>query len=1398
MAVENEEVKYSFEGDVGSLRGAVTQAIGLLDKYSGAIKRTASSADFSASKSSINAFSSAVRSTISSTNALVKALNSLDASGLQQMAQYSSALASAGDTLSTVFEFLDQGAITTSGDFKDLTTFLRDAKDTIGDLAGRASGLATNFQPLSTLAEQSGTAVQRQSSMVVEAFNQDTEAAKRYVNQVMAQDAASVVEAQANRVVKSAKDSAAAFIEASTASAKAKANLQFGEGLSSMVGKIEEFRGKLTMLGSVIADKFSGISSAASDKLLPVTQILAAVSQAFRRAGDGADDAEDSVEAEGDAEEEAGKKTDKNTKAHSSLSGVMSTLQSATSKLKAKFDNLKSSMSKLEGISKKVGTALLSIANIQLGNVLADAAKSAIDFVESENLFNVAMGKSVDTAQAYIDRMSEIYGMDPKSLMDSAGVFYLMTDAINAPAAASEKMALSLTKAANDIASLYNVDVAQVTDNLQSGMQGMSKAVRKYGFDIRATTLQQTAYNYGLTQNVQNMSEANRQALRYITMMEQMRKSTQQLGQDVNGNTIIMGDFANTIESPANQLRIFKEQIAQLGRAIGNFLVAPLAKVIAYINGFVMAIRVAINFLSSLLGVLDIFGSYGTSKAAEDTADAVEGIGDAAGGAAKDMAKLLAPFDELNILQENQDSGGGGGGGSMDELLDPALLKAIEDMELQLENIEMKANRVRDALLNAFGFTYNADGEIIWSKDLFKKSLEKMFPEWTDTIEDAFSNWNLASVGQIAGVVVSGSLGKFADFISWDNIGSKVQEVVTKFTTILNAFFSTINGEDIGRSVGETINTISQTAASFFNQTDWDTIGVKLGDAITALFDSIDWEVLGKNLVNGPVRLLKILGNAFSTADWALVSQSLVTGITTAINTLLTTITTYGPTIIEGAFSIVTNLMLGFAQALPGLITNFVGMIQTLAISILEQLPLFVSAAIELVGSLGIGLVQALPTLVDTVVEIIMSVLHTLLASIPQLIDTVISIVDALLDNLPDIILTIVDGIGQIIGGVLAAIIAAIPDLIRAGIQLLTSLIGALPEIIVTIVAALPQIIVSIVDGFTQNMDVIATAGFELITALIAALPEIIGTIITAVPEIVLGLVDAFAGMWEQIKDAGYNLITGLWDGILAAKDWLVEKVSGWASGFIDDVKGFFGIASPSKEFATLGDYIVQGFANGITDNTQGTDEATAALFNTIMDQATDCADSFDTVLQHITDRIGKFGTDTLKSTTEISKQITDMFKGLWSTILTDTDSFAKQLQIRLNRMVAAAKQAASQIESAVSSAAGAQANLTTTSTVTVATNSVRAMATGGVVMSPTYALVGEAGRSEAVIPLDDSPQMKDLINKIADATQGSSNKDAPVEVKVYIGQDEFDAYTYKASKRGQQKVGAQPIKIGG
>ena len=75
MPTENEDVRYSFQGDVSSLRQAANQAIDLLGKYESAVKSAATKDTFTASKTSFTGFQRSINGIIGSVNTLTKALN---------------------------------------------------------------------------------------------------------------------------------------------------------------------------------------------------------------------------------------------------------------------------------------------------------------------------------------------------------------------------------------------------------------------------------------------------------------------------------------------------------------------------------------------------------------------------------------------------------------------------------------------------------------------------------------------------------------------------------------------------------------------------------------------------------------------------------------------------------------------------------------------------------------------------------------------------------------------------------------------------------------------------------------------------------------------------------------------------------------------------------------------------------------------------------------------------------------------------------------------------------------------------------------------------------------------------------------------------------------------------
>ena len=291
------------------------------------------------------------------------------------------------------------------------------------------------------------------------------------------------------------------------------------------------------------------------------------------------------------------------------------------------------------------------------------------------------------------------------------------------------------------------------------------------------------------------------------------------------------------------------------------------------------------------------------------------------------------------------------------------------------------------------------------------------------------------------------------------------------------------------------------------------------------------------------------------------------------------------PLLIESATLLVATLVQGLADALPTLIPTAVNAVMTIVQGLLDSLPSILDAGLKLVSALAQGILDALPNLISKLPQIIMGIVTFLLNSIPQIIQTGIKLLTSLVSALPDIITSIVKAIPQIINGIINAVINSIPQIIQAGIDLLISLVKALPTIIVTIVNAIPDIISGIVNALIDNIPAIIQAGIDLLISLVKNLPTIIKEIVKAVPKIIEGIVKAFGSLMYKIVEIGGNIVKGLWDGICGLASWLWDSVSGWISGIWDGICDFFGIHSPSKEMAWVGEMLVKGLAGSIDKN---------------------------------------------------------------------------------------------------------------------------------------------------------------------------------------------------------------------
>lgn len=108
---------------------------------------------------------------------------------------------------------------------------------------------------------------------------------------------------------------------------------------------------------------------------------------------------------------------------------------------------------------------------------------------------------------------------------------------------------------------------------------------------------------------------------------------------------------------------------------------------------------------------------------------------------------------------------------------------------------------------------------------------------------------------------------------------------------------------------------------------------------------------------------------------------------------------------------------------------------------------------------------------------------------------------------------------------------------------------------------------------------------------------------------------NAFSHLWDWISngfkglvDVGGNLVSGLWQGITGAAGAVWDGICNFGSAVVDGFCDFFGIHSPSRVMAGIGEYLSLGLAQGITDETdsvvQGVQDVSDTALSTMMDLA--------------------------------------------------------------------------------------------------------------------------------------------------------------------------------------------------
>lgn len=406
-------------------------------------------------------------------------------------------------------------------------------------------------------------------------------------------------------------------------------------------------------------------------------------------------------------------------------------------------------------------------------------------------------------------------------------------------------------------------------------------------------------------------------------------------------------------------------------------------------------------------------------------------------------------------------------------------------------------------------------------------------------------------------------------------IGNLVNSVSTFAANILPRIEIALKG--VGRLISGLAPVIVEALPNLLN-----TILPEFINAVMSIVDSIIAVLpeLLPTLIDAAVDILMQLIEALAE-NLPTIIEALMEGLTQIIEAITENL----PTIIEAVVNCLVQISEAISEHLPELTQALVEGLIIIVQAIIDNLPQFLEAFLTLVLSFVEAIVQALPQIIEALPQLINGIIDFLIEAIPMLIDAYIQLMTALIEALPDIISAISEALPELIDGIISGILTLLPEIIECGIQLFIALIQNIGDIIAGIAKALPDLINGIIQAILEHLPEIIECGVKLFVALVENLPKILIEILKAVAEILSSILGAINDGFENMAEAGLNLVKGLWQGIKDAAGWLKDKISGWVDDVMSAIKGFFGIASPSKLTAEDGKYLAMGLGKGITDN---------------------------------------------------------------------------------------------------------------------------------------------------------------------------------------------------------------------
>ena len=1070
-------------------------------------------------------------------------------------------------------------------------------------------------------------------------------------------------------------------------------------------------------------------------------------------------------------------------------------VQESTNKIKAQSGSMLGTFAKL---AKFAGLAYLGKKMLDVGMY---STQMALEVTASVNQIKRQMGESSQTFLKWVNDNANAMNMGVGEATNYGAVYSNLFSGFIKDTNKLSAYTAKMLQTSAVIAEGSGRSITDVMERIRSGLLGNTEAIEDLGINVNVAMIQSTEAfkRFANGQSWDQLDYQTQQQIRLMAILEQATaKYGTTLSQSVNG-----------------RISLFKSLLKDAALNVGNAFLPIVNAVMPVLNSFAMVLKNVTAKLAEFIALMfnkkatvkdggvagavnDMNGSLqDAAGGAGDLADAMGDADDASGGMADnldDTAKSakkavkellgLMGFDEINLLGKKDDSGdddgagkgkgkGGGGGGKGKKgkggggapFKDILPEVALTDMDNQFKSIFDGLGDKLKGLFDLFGKGFNAafraEGleRITSAIGRIRKTLEEIATD--PRVVNAFNGMTekiTYSLGQITGSLATVGVG-IGVFLS-ESIANGLERQKERIIRSLVAQF-----ENTGNMFASAGN-IAQAFADGFYDVITSTGAIRIGSAIVSSVLAIQASIveigfkLGGDLMKGIERIVtdnmpgiaEIFSNTLS--DIAPIFESAEQAINDMSDSISRVYDNYIRPSIESTTkaisSIISLFVRGWNNHIQPVIEKFGrGFSDTIS----KHISPMIQKILEMVASFQ-EMSQVITAYVAPVIGFIVEQLTRVLAPT--------------LEYIGEVFRVLFNTAADILGGI-AGFVKGVFDIITG---ILTSDMD------------------KIFDGFTETGD---------------AIMNILSTILT-------GLLDLTVAVLKVIWDTIVAIFQGIWDGIVAIFTPLGEWFAGVFQAAWDGIVAIFtGLGTWFGERWNEVTTALSNVGTWFTDMFQKAWNGLTGIFTNIGTWFGERWNDVTNALANVATWFGSIFTSAYNAVVNAFSSIGSFFSGVWSTV--------KSIFVNAGQAVGSAVGGA--FRSAVNAVLGTIENVVNgfvgmingvigminkipgVSLGSIGYVSLPRLARGGIVDSPTVAMIGEAGK-EVVMPLENTGFLQTMgrivggavVNALGGGLTQSSGFSGSGDIVIQIGGHEFGRVAIQEINREQERAGQVLLNI--